>query len=55
MKVRVKILDSYDGFDILVEQDGSKFQWHFDQEDTRENLVKVFEKLGIEASYKEVY
>lgn len=47
----VKVLEEYDGFVIMVDEQ----YFRFDQEDTKEDLIKVFAALGIEASYEEVY
>lgn len=45
------VINQYnDGFNINI--DGEDF--HYDQEDTAEVLVKVFKKLGITATYQEV-
>lgn len=50
-KPKIEINDYYDGFDIVI--DGERFS--FDQEDTREKLVDVFNKLGYYPTYEEVY
>jgi hypothetical protein len=54
--MKVVICDLYDGFDIVI-YDGDEMaqRWNFDQEDTREGLVAVFQALGIEAEYEESY
>jgi len=49
-KHKVQIEDLYDGFVIIVDDE----RFVFDQEDTREKLVDVFEKLGFTADYEEV-
>lgn len=49
-KHKVQIEDMNDGFAIII--DNERFE--FDQEDTREKLVDVFEKLGLTAEYEEV-
>ena len=53
--MKVIVADSYDGFSIIIkdDDDGLVERWWFNQEDTRENMVKVFKTLGIEAEYEE--
>lgn len=54
--MKVVICDLYDGFDIVIYEDDEMIQrWNFDQEDTRESMVAVFQTLGIEAEYEESY
>jgi len=54
--MKVVICDLYDGFDIVIYEDDEVAQrWNFDQEDTRERMVAVFQALGIEAEYEESY
>jgi hypothetical protein len=55
--VRVDIEDYYDGFLITLinEEDIVVNHIHFNQEDSRASLVDVFNQLGIEATYSEVY
>jgi hypothetical protein len=54
--VKVRIEDYCDGFAvILIDKDGLEERFRFDQEDTREELVAAFKKLGIKAEYKEIY
>ena len=54
--MKVVICDLYDGFDIVIYEDDEVVQWwNFDQEDTRERMVAVFQALGIEAEYEESY
>jgi len=50
-KPTVEIEEVCDGFAIIV--DGVRFS--FDQEEDKKGLIKVFKKLGITATYEEVY
>ena len=52
-----EIEDFYDGFSIILrdEESGVVSQRDFDQEDSLSGLVDVFNQLGIEATYSEVY
>lgn len=47
----VVIQDEADGFTIQV----GDSSWRFDQEDTRERLLDVFDELEIESRYEVVY
>ena len=54
---RVSIQEECDGF-VIVFSDASGVEtrrWRFDQEDNKANLVDVFESMGIETTYEEVY
>ncbi len=58
MSYKVEVIESYDGFSIDVTQFHPKgivssICFNFDQEDSVKDLVKVFDELGIEASYVE--
>lgn len=52
----VNILDYYDGFGIIIYDDGGKrMEYSFDQEDSRKKLVDLFKRLGVkEVTYEEV-
>lgn len=52
---RVFIEQEYDGVSIIVEDEEGTFKIHIDQEETHEKLLEVFERLGIEAAYENVY
>lgn len=55
-KLKIEIYDSSDSFDIIIKRDDESFdRYHFDQEDNREKLKLVFEKLGFKTTYREVY
>lgn len=47
----VRIEEECDGFVIHI----NDTRWRFDQEDTKEKLVEVFETLGCKTTYVEVY
>ena len=47
----VEIQEMNDCFDIIVDDE----RFHFDQENNKKGLAKVFAKLGIKATYTEVY
>ena len=50
--MKILIEEMCDGFSITV--DGK--EWHFDQEDTKEGLVEMFEYMGIkDVQYEEIY
>jgi len=56
--IGVEIEDFYDGFSIILRDEESGVcvsQRDFDQEDSLSGLVDVFNQLGIEATYSEVY
>lgn len=45
--MKVVICDLYDGFDIVIYEDDEMIQrWNFDQEDTRESMVRC-SKLSV--------
>ena len=49
---KIYIGDSYDGFSITINDE----RFHFDQEDTKEELVDVFKELGFKnIEYEEEY
>lgn len=52
---KVTVIDLCDGFDIKIIKDGAENYYHFDQEDSRERLVEVFNMLGVECWYEESY
>lgn len=51
----VIISDACDSFDITIDNWQGEKVFHFDQEDTHENLVDMFKYLGCVATYEEVY
>lgn len=52
----VVIEEENDGFSIVIKYDGGKEnRFRFDQEDSKELLVNVFEQLGFNAAYEEIY
>ena len=53
----VVIEEACDSFDIvMLDINGDEYnRFHFDQEDTKRDLVKLFEFLGYDASYEEIY
>ena len=55
--MRVVISEMCDGFDIILYNiEGEEVRYeHFDQEDSVAGLVRVFQELGIPASYEESY
>lgn len=54
--VTVRIEDYCDGFAIVVITNNTKEKrFAFDQEDNRKALKDMFEYIGIEAKYEEVY
>lgn len=56
MSKRVKIEEEHGGFVITIIKDGEKVgRYLFSQEESVIGLVDVFDQLGIEASYEEVY
>lgn len=48
---KITIEDGYGEFSILIDKD----RFYFSQEEDYKGLIKVFEKLGFKAKYKEVY
>lgn len=60
MKYKVTVFEECDGFCIEVEEFhehdivSSRF-FSFNQEDSKEGLVEVFEELGIKSEYELVY
>ena len=52
---RVIIEEECDGFRIIVSDGLSRKSWHFDQEDSISAITEVFEELGFESEYEEVY
>jgi hypothetical protein len=53
---KIFIEDESDGFAIIIEQSGERKRFRFNQEDTREALVNVFQTLGFgNVTYTEVY
>lgn len=53
--MKVVIGQACDGFSIQIVKEENKEWFYFDQEDSVEKLVEVFEILGIEASFEECY
>ena len=55
--MKVIISEACDGFTIILTEDDntSPKYYRFGQEDTKEELVDVFNSLGFEAMYEEDY
>lgn len=52
----IKVLEMCDAFEILIiNDDGTRKRFYFDQEDDKKSLVNMFEYLGFKAEYEEVY
>ena len=52
----IVIEEENDGFSIVIKYDGGKEKrFRFDQEDSKELLVNVFEQLGFNSTYEEIY
>jgi hypothetical protein len=55
----IVIEESNDGFDILIgeeDENNGQVRFHFNQEDTKEELVAAFRALGFDnVSYEEVF
>ena len=57
IKVDSIVIEEYsDGFSIVIKYEGGKeSRFYFDQEDSKELLVNVFEQLGFNVTYEEIY
>lgn len=57
MSKQVRIEEYCDWFSIVIYNNNTKKEeeFHFDQEDNKENLVAVFRELGYDATYEEIY
>lgn len=53
---KIVICEECDGFDIFIlHSSGSHTKFSFNQEDSKQDLVKVFQFLGYKSEYEEVY
>jgi len=57
MKITKAIINEFsDGFEIvLIDEDGTRHKYGFDQEDMHDRLLDMFDKLGISATYEDCY
>jgi hypothetical protein len=54
--MNIIVCEYNDGFDIVIENsDDTRKRFSFNQEDSKERMVEVFEYLGIESEYEECY
>jgi hypothetical protein len=53
--MHVIISEACDGFSLIVVKEDNRLRFHFDQEDTKEDLVKFFKAIGITSEYEEDY
>jgi hypothetical protein len=55
--MKIQVLEACDGFQIiLTNSENQEIRYSFDQEETHQNLVDLFYKLGFtDVTYEEVY
>ena len=52
----IGIEEDSDGFSIVINYENEKeYRFRFEQEDSKKLLVNVFERLGFNATYEEIY
>ena len=52
----IGIEEDSDGFSIVINYEGGKeYRFRFEQEDSKKLLVNVFERLGFNSTYEEIY
>lgn len=53
---KIVIEDYCDGFAIIIKSDDEGQRFHFEQDDdNREKLADIFQSLGFDVEYEEVY
>lgn len=56
--IEIEVLQENDGFEIVIKDysnPAGRKRFRFNQEDTVEKLVDVFEELGFNCTFEEVY